>query len=194
MLLWAARLEQAKVFRACMLGLSVVSYSLWPHRLGPTRFLFPWNFPGKNTGAGCHFPLQEVFRPRDQTPSLVSPALAGGLFTAESPGKPQNILIEIIWTLLRWPQLKHSYSSGLDNSSLSQSVACIVEWFPSSASLTKCQCDVKISPHFLHAPWGSIMLLHEIPALPDPYFSDEVRRFRKRKCLIQGQAGLSSCS
>ena len=141
------------------------------------------------------FPLPgNLLNPGIEPTSLVSPALAGGLFTAESPGKPQNILIEIIWTLLRWPQLKHSYSSGLDNSSLSQSVACIVEWFPSSASLTKCQCDVKISPHFLHAPWGSIMLLHEIPALPDPYFSDEVRRFRKKKCLIQGQAGLSSCS
>ena len=37
----------------CYFSRSVVSYSLWPH--GPTRFLCPWDFPGKNTGVGCHF-------------------------------------------------------------------------------------------------------------------------------------------
>ena len=25
---------------------------------GPVRLLHPWNFPGKNTGVGCHFLLQ----------------------------------------------------------------------------------------------------------------------------------------
>ena len=34
---------------------SVVSNSLQPHGLEPTRILHPWNFPGKNTGGGCHF-------------------------------------------------------------------------------------------------------------------------------------------
>ena len=29
--------------------------------LQPTRLLHPWNFPGKNTGVGCHFLLQENF-------------------------------------------------------------------------------------------------------------------------------------
>ena len=46
---------------------SVTSNSLWPHRLYPTRLLCPWNFPGKNTGVGCHFLLQGPFQPRDQT-------------------------------------------------------------------------------------------------------------------------------
>ena len=27
----------------------------------PTRLLCPWNFPGKNTGASCHFLLQGIF-------------------------------------------------------------------------------------------------------------------------------------
>jgi len=26
----------------------------WPHGLQPTRLLHPWDFPGKNTGVGCH--------------------------------------------------------------------------------------------------------------------------------------------
>ena len=34
---------------------SVLSDSLGPHRLQPSRLLFPQNFPDKNTGAGCHF-------------------------------------------------------------------------------------------------------------------------------------------
>ena len=43
---------------------SVVSNSLLPHGLQPTRLLCPWNSLGKNTGVGCHsllkiFPNQE---------------------------------------------------------------------------------------------------------------------------------------
>ena len=33
---------------------SVVSDSLWPHGLQPSRLLCPWDFPGKSTGVGCH--------------------------------------------------------------------------------------------------------------------------------------------
>ena len=29
-----------------------------PHRWQPTRLPCPWDSPGKNTGAGCHFLLQ----------------------------------------------------------------------------------------------------------------------------------------
>ena len=33
---------------------SVVSDSVRPHGLQPTRLLHPWDFPGKSTGMGCH--------------------------------------------------------------------------------------------------------------------------------------------
>ena len=33
---------------------SVMSDSSQPHGLQPTRLLHPWDFPGKNTGVGCH--------------------------------------------------------------------------------------------------------------------------------------------
>jgi len=33
---------------------SVMSDSLGPHGLQPTRLLYPWDFPGKSTGVGCH--------------------------------------------------------------------------------------------------------------------------------------------
>ena len=31
---------------------------MWPHRRQPARFCHPWDYPGKNTGVGCHFLLQ----------------------------------------------------------------------------------------------------------------------------------------
>ena len=40
---------------------SVVSDSLWPHGLWPTRLLCPWSSPGKNTGVDSHSLLQGVF-------------------------------------------------------------------------------------------------------------------------------------
>ena len=42
----------------CCCVTSVVSNSVRPHRLQPTRLLRPWDPPGKNTGVGCHFLLQ----------------------------------------------------------------------------------------------------------------------------------------
>ena len=37
------------------------------HGLKPSRFLCPWDFPGKNTGVGCHLFLQGIFPTRDWT-------------------------------------------------------------------------------------------------------------------------------
>ena len=39
----------------------LMSFSLQPHGLYPTRLLCPWDFPGKNTGVGSHFLLQGIF-------------------------------------------------------------------------------------------------------------------------------------
>jgi len=36
-----------------------MSNSVQPHRRQPTRLPCPWDSPGKNTGEGCHFLLQE---------------------------------------------------------------------------------------------------------------------------------------
>ena len=42
----------------CCQVASVVSNSVKPQRRQPTRLPHPWDSPGKNTGAGCHFLLQ----------------------------------------------------------------------------------------------------------------------------------------
>ena len=44
-------------YAACQVA-SVVSDSVQPHGLQPTRLLRPWDSPGKSTGVGCHFLLQ----------------------------------------------------------------------------------------------------------------------------------------
>ena len=38
-----------------------MSDSFLPHELQPAVFRCPWNFPGKNTGVGCHFLLPGLF-------------------------------------------------------------------------------------------------------------------------------------
>ena len=49
---------------------SVVSNSLRPHGLQPTRLLRPWEFPGKSTGVGCHCLLRELTLTRPNFNSL----------------------------------------------------------------------------------------------------------------------------
>ena len=44
----------------CCSVTSVMSDSVRPRRRQPTRLCHPWDSPGKNTGAGCHFPLQRM--------------------------------------------------------------------------------------------------------------------------------------
>ena len=65
---------------------SVVSDSVGPHGLWPTRLLCPWDSPGKNTGVGCHFLLQgnlpyPGIKPR-------SPALQADSLPTELQRKP----------------------------------------------------------------------------------------------------------
>ena len=48
-----------------------MSNSLRTHGLKPARLLYPWNSPGKNTGVGCHFFIQEIFPTRGLNLSLL---------------------------------------------------------------------------------------------------------------------------
>ena len=63
---WSGRGE---VF--CVPGCSVVSDPLQPHGLQPARLLCQWDFPGKNTGVGCHFFLQGIFLTQGSNPHLL---------------------------------------------------------------------------------------------------------------------------
>ena len=79
------------------------------HGLQPARLLCPWDFPGNNTGVGCHFLLQGVFPTQGSNPGLTH--CRKMLLPSEPPGKSlmfsyQNIisnkLIKIILSCLHF--------------------------------------------------------------------------------------------
>ena len=52
--------------------------------------LCPWDFPGKNTGRGCHFLLQGIFPTQGSNLHLLSLLRwQADSSTTEPPGKPQ---------------------------------------------------------------------------------------------------------
>ena len=69
----------------CVLSPSVVSGSLQPHGLQPASLPRPWDFPGKNTGVGCH----SLFRgPRDWLNLGLLNCNSGGFFTVWATREP----------------------------------------------------------------------------------------------------------
>ena len=50
--------QQKSTIVCCCYVASVMSDSVRPHRQQPTRLPCPWDYPGKNTGVGCHCLLQ----------------------------------------------------------------------------------------------------------------------------------------
>ena len=49
---------------------SCICVCLQRYGLQPARLLHPWDFPGKNTGVGCHFLLQGIFQTQRSNPGL----------------------------------------------------------------------------------------------------------------------------
>ena len=60
--LWWPKWEGNPKTDTCVLCHSVVSDSLWPHGLYPTRLLCPWDSPGKNYWSGLPCPIQRKKR------------------------------------------------------------------------------------------------------------------------------------
>ena len=101
-----------------LLSCSVVSDSVWPHGLQPTRLPCPWDSPGKSTGVGCPCLLWKR--------SLVFPIL---LFSSNSSHwslrKAFLSLLAIPWnSALKWVYL--SFSPLLFNSLLLTAICKIM--------------------------------------------------------------------
>ena len=93
---------------------SVVSNSLRPHGLEPTRLLWPWDSPGKNTGVGCHFLLVTLNNLPKVHIVMGFPGSSAGKESTCIPGDPSSIL-----QLRRSPGEGNGYPlqySGLENS------------------------------------------------------------------------------
>ena len=55
----------------CVCTLSHVQLLVTPWTVGTSRFLCPWNFPGKNTGVACYVLLQGIFLNQGLNPPLL---------------------------------------------------------------------------------------------------------------------------
>ena len=74
---------------------------LQPRELQPTRLLCQWDFPGKNTGVGCHFLFQEIFLAQGLNPGL--PHCRQTLYCLSHQGSPRKqgrVLIKEVKNIL----------------------------------------------------------------------------------------------
>ena len=62
--------KQPKYHHYCSVAKSCPTL-LWPHGLQPARLLCPWDFPGKNSGVGCHFLLHGIFLTKESNLDLL---------------------------------------------------------------------------------------------------------------------------
>ena len=66
---WKRDLSSSQGCSCCWVATSCPT--LWLRVLEPTRFLCPWDSPGKNTGVGCHFFPQGIFPTQGSNPCLL---------------------------------------------------------------------------------------------------------------------------
>ena len=138
-----------------------------------TRLFYPWDFPGKNTGMGCHFLIQEIFPTQGSNQNLLhcrqSPALAGKFFAIQVT-KEANI------------QLGFSGGSMVKNLlamqvtwvwSLGQEDPWRREWLPSPVflpgefhGLRSLNGLQRVNPKVKSFTLSSLYLSHEIWAVP----------------------------
>ena len=67
-----SQLHHVVVFGIKFVCVAQSRLTLPPCVLQPIRLLCPWNFSGKNTGAGCHFLHQGIFLTQISNPHLLS--------------------------------------------------------------------------------------------------------------------------
>ena len=104
--------KYTKIKSVCLLSHSVMSNSLQHCELEPTRLLCPWDYPGKNTGVGCHDPPPgDLPDPGIKPTSPAAPALQVDSLPLSHQGSPTLLFIHPIYNSL--PLLipnSHSFS------------------------------------------------------------------------------------
>ena len=83
---------------------------LWLHALQPSRLLWSYDFPGKNTGVGCHALFQGISRSRDRTPS---PAL--GRVPLNFEGRAESGSVDRAFILTPYKLKYKAWSGGSTN-------------------------------------------------------------------------------
>ena len=124
--------ENINLSRVCVLSQSVMSDSLLPYELKPTRLLCPWNSPGKNTGVGCHFLLWGIFPTQESNLCLLHLLhWEAGSFYHWDTQEAQSVscYIELFWVIFNSDLCVHCCSVVI----ITTEIICTVWMFPSYA-------------------------------------------------------------
>ena len=80
-----------------------MSDSVRPHRRQPTRLPRPWDYPGKNTGVGCHFLLQCMKVKSEREVNQSCPTLATPWTAAHQAPPSMGFPRQEYWSRLPFP-------------------------------------------------------------------------------------------
>ena len=89
-----------------------MSNSVQPHRWQPTRLPCPWDFPGKNTGVGCHFLLQCMKVKSESEVAQSCPTLSDPM-DCSHPGSSIHGIFQarvLEWGAIAFSALKHYFT------------------------------------------------------------------------------------
>ena len=98
-----------------------MSDSVRPHRRQSTRLPRPWDFPGKNTGVGCHFLLQCMKVKSDSEVAQSCPTLSDPM-DCSLPGSSIHGIFQA--RVLEWVAI--AFSVILLRSRVNSSAVCII--------------------------------------------------------------------
>ena len=113
-----------------------MSDSLRPHGLWPTRLLSSWDFPGMNTGVGCHFLLQGIFP--TQGSNLGRSLTVGRRFTIQATTEAQSACQ---WREIRFDLCSRSIPCVSRQLSPRATITELTLWIPHTAAMESVCCN-----------------------------------------------------
>ena len=114
----------------CCYFASVVSDSVRPHRRQPTRLPRPWDSPGKNTGVGCHFPLQCMKVKSESEVAQLCPTLVTPWTVAHQASSSMGFSRQEYWSGVPLPSPSVSLESPNTRTKIGLSITVILCYYP----------------------------------------------------------------
>ena len=125
-----------------------MSDSVRPHRQQPIRLPCPWDFPGKNTGVGCHFLLQWMTVKNESEVAQLCPTLSDPMDCSPPGSSARGIFQERV---LEWGAIAFS---------ITRSKHLLISWLQSPTAVILEPKKIKsltvfsVSPSIYHEVMG----------------------------------------
>ena len=124
-----------------------MSDSVRPHRRQPTRLPRPWDSPGKNTGAGCHFLLQCTKVKSESEVAQLCPTLSD-LMDCSPPGSSVHGISQarvLEWGAIAFSDFFHEKRPSPQFEGRALARGCLVDcWLPCD-ELPVISCPFQVS-------------------------------------------------